>query len=78
MRALRAYRSQFHSPDYEAAADEPETFISNPAFMEWIEARMRAAGYRIGATYGEPFIYRHGPMGTHDLMGMLSKERPFR
>lgn len=78
MQALRAYKSQFHSPDYVASPDEPETFISNPAFMQWIEARMRVAGYRIGATYGEPFIYRHGPMGTHDLMGMLSKERPFR
>ncbi|PIQ62132.1 MAG: bacillithiol biosynthesis deacetylase BshB1 [Bacteroidetes bacterium CG12_big_fil_rev_8_21_14_0_65_60_17] len=78
MQALRAYASQFHSPDYEAGDDEPETFVSNPAFMDWIEARMKVAGYRIGATYGEPFIYRHGPIGTDDLFGMLEKEKPFR
>lgn len=78
MQALRAYASQFHSSTYEAGEDEPETFVSNPGFMEWIEARMKVAGYRIGAAYGEPFIYRHGPMGTDDLFGMLEKERPFR
>ena len=77
-RALLAYSSQFHSPDYVAGEDEPETFISNPAFLKWVEARMRVAGYRIGAEYGEPFVYRHGPMGTDDLMGMLSKGKPFR
>lgn len=78
MQALRAYASQFHSSEYKAGDDEPETFVSNPAFMEWIEARMKVAGYRIGAAYGEPFIYRHGPIGTDDLYGMLEKEKPFR
>jgi len=77
-RALLAYSSQFHSPDYKAGDDEPETFISNPGFLKWVEARMRVAGYRIGAEYGEPFVYRHGPMGTDDLMGMLSNRKPFR
>ncbi len=76
--ALRAFRSQFFNPDYEPAEDEPETFVSNPQFFEWIEARARTYGYQIGATYGEPFRYRHGPFGTDDLMRVLSREKRFR
>ncbi len=77
--AVRAFRSQFHSGSSEgSSADEPETFISNPAFMEWYDARARTYGYRIGATFGEPFLYRHGPIGTDNLVGMLKKEKPFR
>jgi bacillithiol biosynthesis deacetylase BshB1 len=78
MEAIRAYRSQVSTPDYEAGPDEPETFISNPAFFAWIEARARACGYRIGAEYGEPFIYLHGPVGISDLVAVLGREREFR
>jgi bacillithiol biosynthesis deacetylase BshB1 len=74
--ALRAFESQFFVPDRES--DEPETFVSNPAFFAWIEARARTYGYRIGATYGEPFLYRHGPVGVTDLRRVLDRERPFR
>lgn len=76
--ALQAFRSQFFNPDYEPGADEPETYVSNPAFFAWIEARARTFGYRIGATYGEPLLYRHGPVGVGDLMQVLGRERPFR
>ncbi len=76
--ALRAFKSQFYNPDYEPGEEEPETFISNEGFFEWIEARARTYGHLIGAPYGEPFLYRHGPLGTRDLMGMLGSERPFR
>jgi bacillithiol biosynthesis deacetylase BshB1 len=76
--ALRAFRSQFFNPDYVPDPDEPETFISNPAFFEWIEARARSWGYRIGATYGEPFLYYQGPIGVTDLVATLRRERPFR
>lgn len=69
--ALRAFRSQFHHADYEAAEGEPTTFVSNPAFFDWVEARARTYGYRIGATFGEPLLYRHGPLGTTDLLGTL-------
>jgi bacillithiol biosynthesis deacetylase BshB1 len=78
IRALQAFKSQFFNPGYEPAAGEPETFVSNPAFFEWIEARARAYGYKIGATYGEPFLYRHGPVGVGDLVGVLKREKPFR
>lgn len=78
IRALQAFRSQFFNPDYEPGADEPETFVSNPDFFQWVEARAREYGYRIGATYGEPFLYRHGPVGVTDLVAVLRREKPFR
>lgn len=78
IRALQAFRSQFYHPDYEPSEEEPETFISNPEFFQWIEARARTYGYRVGATYGEPFLYRHGPVGVGDLMAVLSREKPYR
>ena len=78
IQALRAFRSQFHNPAYEAAEDEPQTYVSNPDFFAWIEARARTYGYHIGATYGEPFLYRHGPIGTGDLVAFLGREKPFR
>ena len=75
--AVRAFATQFHTGAEDTSGD-PETFISNPAFMDWYDARARMYGYRIGATFGEPFLYRHGPIGTDDLVAMLKKEKPFR
>ena len=77
-RALKAFTSQFYSEEYEAGADEPETFISNPGFFQWVEARARTYGYRVGATYGEPLMYRHGPLGVTDLGRVLEREKAFR
>jgi len=76
--ALQAFESQFFNPNYEADAAEPETFVSNPEFFEWVKSRARTYGYKVGATYGEPFLYRHGPFGVTDLPGVLSKEKEFR
>ena len=76
-RALQCYASQVHHPDYVPKMDEPETYISNPEFFEWIEARARMWGYKIGAKYGEPFAYR-GVMGTRDLMASLALDAQFR
>lgn len=76
--ALKAFRSQFHNEEYEAAADEPETFVSNPNFFRWIEARARTYGHKIGVVHGEPLLYRHGPVGVSDLMTVLSGEKLYR
>ena len=81
MEALLAFRSQFYQPGAEGNAAEeggPETYISNPGFLKWVESRARVYGYRIGAEYGEPLVYRHGPVGVSDLVAALSRERPFR
>ena len=78
MKALLAYRTQFFDPDYRPDDDEPETFISNPDFLAWVEARARHYGYPVGATYGEPLRVRGGPFGTDDLLSVLSKDRRYR
>jgi len=78
IKALLAFRSQFYDPSAPPDPDEPATFISNPDFLAWVEGRARSFGYRVGATYGEPFLYRHGPVGLTDLMTTLGRERPFR
>ena len=75
MAAVRAYGSQFHNPGYVASEDEPETYISNVGFLRFIEARARQLGYRVGADFGEGFLYHQGPYGVDDLVAALSGGR---
>jgi len=51
MNAVKAYSSQFYSPK----SVEPETFISRPEFLNYIESRASFYGFQIGKSYGEPF-----------------------
>lgn len=76
--ALQAFRSQFYNPEYEAEDGEPETYVSNKTFFEWVEARARVYGQRIGATFGEPLLYHNGPFGVSDLVTTLRDEPAFR
>ncbi|MFK7846621.1 MAG: bacillithiol biosynthesis deacetylase BshB1 [Rhodothermales bacterium] len=78
MEAMQAFKSQFFNPGYKAGKDEPQTFISNPEYFKWIEARARTYGYMIGATYGEPFLYNQGPIGVTDLFATLSRKKEFK
>ena len=56
-RALAAYRSQFfRDPD-----DPLVTSISEPGFLDRVEARDRYHGGMVGAEFGEPFFLR-GPV----------------
>ncbi len=52
MKAINAFTSQFHNPE----SIEPETFISQPNFLKFIEARARYYGFKIGKDYGEAFF----------------------
>lgn len=52
MKAVKAYQSQFHNPK----STEPETFISRPEFIKYIESRAQFYGFQIGRHYGEPFF----------------------
>jgi bacillithiol biosynthesis deacetylase BshB1 len=52
MQAVMAYSTQFHNPE----SDEPETFISRPEFIDYVEARARFYGFQIGRKFGEPFF----------------------
>ncbi|MCY4170430.1 MAG: bacillithiol biosynthesis deacetylase BshB1 [Bacteroidetes bacterium] len=76
-KALKCYESQIHSPEYKREKSEPETYISNYSFFEWVEARARTYGQLIGTTYGEPFQY-HGTLGVSELDKFLHMEAPFR
>jgi len=57
MKAVRAYKSQFHRED-RAEPGSDGTLIGRPDFLESIEARDRLYGGQIGAKYGEPFLVR--------------------
>lgn len=50
-KAVHCYSTQFHNPK----STEPETFISQPQFINYIDARARFYGFHIGKNYGEPF-----------------------
>lgn len=58
--ALRAFRSQFHNPDYTG----PETLIASPRFWDDITTRASYWGHRIGVRYGEP-LYGTMPVAMH-------------
>jgi bacillithiol biosynthesis deacetylase BshB1 len=51
MEAVNCFSSQFFDPK----SVEPETFISQPNFLKFVESRAMIYGFSIGKTYGEPF-----------------------
>jgi bacillithiol biosynthesis deacetylase BshB1 len=68
MTAIRAHASQF----YRAESKEPSTRISDPAFLEQIEFRMRYFGSLIGVAGGEPFYVREA-LNVDDPVAMLTR-----
>ncbi len=69
--SLRAYRSQFHNPDY----DGPQTFISTREFFDQIEVRARFYGGQIGVRYGEPFMTT-SPLGLTSPLALFLNPAP--
>lgn len=66
LEAIKAFKSQFFDPN----SDEPNTYISNPDFLNFIEARSREMGHLIGTTYGEGFTKeRH--IGVRNLFDII-------
>jgi N-acetylglucosamine malate deacetylase 1 len=57
MRAVAAFKSQFFDPK----SKEPKTFISDPKFLQMIEARGRHFGALIGVDFGEAFVTKQPP-----------------
>jgi hypothetical protein len=49
--SIRAFRSQFFDP----TSTEPNSYISSPDFLSFIEARAQEMGHKIGVKYGEGF-----------------------
>jgi N-acetylglucosamine malate deacetylase 1 len=52
--AIRAFRSQFYDPN----SPEPNSYISSPEFLEFVEARSKEHGHAIGVKYGEGFTVK--------------------
>jgi bacillithiol biosynthesis deacetylase BshB1 len=61
MESILAHSSQFYDP----SSNEPETFISGNAFLEFIKGRAKELGQQIGVDYAEGFI-------TKKLLGIRS------
>lgn len=66
--AIKAYSSQFYVPGVEL--DAPTTFISGADFMEFVEARARYFGSKIGVRYAEAFASVE-PIGLSGLSALL-------
>ena len=49
--SIRAFKSQFFDP----TSMEPNSYISNPDFLSFIQARAQEMGHKIGVKYGEGF-----------------------
>ncbi|MFA4923277.1 MAG: bacillithiol biosynthesis deacetylase BshB1 [Ignavibacteriaceae bacterium] len=67
MKAVKAYATQFFNPK----SKEPETFISTPEFLKFIESRAEFYGFKIGKNYGEPFFTEEEV--ELDLINLLEK-----
>jgi hypothetical protein len=61
MEAILAHSSQFYDPN----SNEPETFISGTAFLEFVKGRAKELGQQIGVQYAEGFI-------TNKMLGIAS------
>ena len=68
MEAIRAYRSQFYSPD----SKEPATRIAEKGFLREIEDRTRYYGSLIGVEAGEPFYVREA-LNIEDPFTLLTR-----
>ncbi len=69
MEAIRAYKSQFHNPN----SNEPETRLTDPAFLSDIENRSRYFGSLIGVKAGEPFFVREA-LNIEDPFALLTRK----
>ena len=63
--SIRAYKSQFYDPD----SSEPDSYLTSPVFMEFLDARSREMGHAVGGTHGEGFTsYR--AIGVKDIFDL--------
>ena len=74
MKAMAAYDSQFGRGESrrKLQGKEPDTFLTQKGFYEWIEARARHFGMMIGAEFGEPF-WTQEAVGTKDVFSLVTK-----
>lgn len=66
--AMRAYGTQFFNPNDKS--DAPVTHISSQHFWDFMDARARTMGHKIGVTYGEGFQFE-GTLKVDDLLDQI-------
>jgi bacillithiol biosynthesis deacetylase BshB1 len=66
IKAIKSFKTQFFDPE----SQEPETFISTPRFLKFIECRARDYGHLIHVEMGEGFTCRR-PIGVSDLSAIF-------
>ncbi|MBD1396023.1 bacillithiol biosynthesis deacetylase BshB1 [Pontibacter sp. JH31] len=66
METIRAFRTQFYNPD----DNSPNTYISSPEFLGFIESRGKEFGHAIGVTYGEGFTAAK-KVGVRNLFDLI-------
>lgn len=66
METIRAYKSQFYNPN----STSPNTYISSPEFLDFVEARAKELGHAIGVTYGEGFT-KERYIGVRSLFDLV-------
>lgn len=71
LEAIKAYSSQFYSDEYNA--DEPQTYISTPGFLNSIIGRHAMFGKMIGVPYAEGFITEK-MIGISDFDKFIQKD----
>lgn len=72
MKAIQAYKSQFHNPEKSHYGEE-ETNVSRAEFLEAIVTRAKQYGSHIGVSYGEPFLVRE-PLRLDDPVASFGPE----
>lgn len=71
MNAIKAYSTQFYSDNDNI--NEPQTYISNPDFLDTVIGRARIFGKRIGVKYAEGFVTEK-KIGIQNLGALIQNE----
>ena len=66
LKAILSFQSQFFDPD----SNEPETYVSSPAFLKMIESRSSDFGHSIGSEHAEGFTVNRN-IGVKSLTHLL-------
>lgn len=64
--SIQAFKSQFYDPN----STEPNSYLSSPAFLKFVEARNREMGHAIGVEFGEGFT-SYKKIGVSDLGNLI-------
>lgn len=67
LKSILAYNTQFNVTD-----DGPQTYISSPEFLKFIDARAVEFGKRIGVQFGEGFISEK-PLGIRSFDNLITE-----